>query len=83
MVLDNNVTEGVITKFDVEITIISMIFHHILTFIDQTLTIHLHIFLIIAGSFILSVIIIILCYKLFSNRFLYSSTQTQVSSYIV
>lgn len=80
IILENDVSEVPETKFDVKITIMTMILNYISTLINQTTTIHLYIFIIIVGSFILliSVVIITLCYKLLSNRFLYTSAQTQV-----
>lgn len=52
------------------------------TFIDQTSTTHLNIFLVIVGVLILliSIFILILCNKLLSNTNSYRSTQTRVSN---
>lgn len=75
------------TKLDIinnvtAINSISMIINYIETFIDQTSTTHLHIFLVIVGVLILliSVLILVLCIKLLSNKTSYRSTQTRVNS---
>jgi len=68
---------------DTAINTITMILNHIETFIDQTSTTHLHIFLVIVGVLILlvSVLILVLCNKLLSNKTSYRSTQTRVNIY--
>jgi len=89
LVLDKNVTEIVELKIDVinnvtTIDTISMILQYVETFIDQTSTTDLHIFLVIVGVLIVlvSVLIIVLCNKLLSNKNAYRSTQTRVNKYI-
>lgn len=86
MVIDKNETELVEPKLDIinndtAINIITMILNHVEMFIDQTSTIHLHIFLVIVGVLILliSIIILVLCNKLLSNKTSYRSTQTRVN----
>lgn len=86
MILDKNVTELVEKKFDfidnvTTINTIAMIINGIETFINQTSTKHLHIFLVIVGVLILlvSVLILVLCNKLLSNKNSYRSTQTRVN----
>jgi len=86
IIIDKNETELVETKLDIinndtVINTITMILSHIETFIDQTSTTHLHIFLVIVGVLILlvSVLILVLCNKLLSNKTSYRSTQTGVN----
>lgn len=88
IILDKNETELVETKLDIinndtVINTITMILSHIETFIDQTSTTHLHIFLVIVGVLILlvSVLILVLCNKLLSSKTAYRSTQTGVNIY--
>lgn len=88
--LDKNETELVETKFDIinndtAINTITMIINYVETFIDQTSTTHLHIFLVIVGVLILlvSILILVLCNKLMSNKNSYRSTQTRVNKMIV
>jgi len=88
IIIDKNETELVETKLDIinndtAINTITMIINHIETFIDQTSTRHLHIFLVIVGVLILlvSVLILVLCNKLLSNKTSYRSTQTRVNIY--
>lgn len=85
IILDKNVTELEDTKINVinnvtTVNNLSMIMNYIETFIDQTSTTHLHIFLVIVGVLILlvSVLILVLCNKLLSNKTFYRSAQTQV-----
>lgn len=79
-------TELVETKINVinnvtTVNNLSMIMNYIETFIDQTSTTHLHIFLVIVGVLILlvSVLILVLCNKLLSNKTSYRSAQTRVN----
>jgi hypothetical protein len=64
---------------------LSMILNYIETFIDQTSTTHLHIFLVIVGVLIIlvSVLILVLCNKLLSNKTSYRSAQTRVCIQII
>lgn len=86
IIIDKNITEQVETKLDIisnitTISTITMVLNYIEAFIDQTSTTHLHIFLVIVGVliFLVSILILVLCNKLLSNKASYRSAQTRVN----